>query len=397
MKKITPLSKQKTSLVLAFVFIFLAGFASGQYQVLRYPTTHQQSGVRNADTKKPDDVDFSLFWDAWKVVQDNYLRPIDNKERVYGAIAGQIASLGDPFSTYLKPQDNNQFNEDLNGNFDGIGAELTLKDNAVTVVAPLQGSPAEKAGLKASDIIVKINDKDAPQALEDAVKQIRGPKGTQVKLSVVREGKLQDITITRDNVEVKSVTYMKKDNLGVVKMNLFSGNTVSLLDDALEQAEKDKVKGIVLDLRNNPGGLLDVAVDATSRFIEPGVVVVERDKNGKDEELKTTTVKDRTTLPMVMLVNNGSASASEILAGALQDYGRAKIVGETTFGKGSVQALEPLKDGSAVRITIAEWLTPKKRAINKVGIKPDTEVKLTEDDAKAKHDPQMDKAVELLN
>jgi carboxyl-terminal processing protease len=184
--------------------------------------------------------------------------------------------------------------------------------------------------------------------------------------------------------------------MGIIKLNQFTGNTTELLDQAIAQSQKDNVKGIVLDMRNNPGGLLDVAVEVTSRFMNSGTVVIERDKDKKETELKTVGTKVKVTVPVILLVNQGSASASEIVAGALQDVNRAKVLGETTFGKGSVQSVERLKDGSAIRITIAEWLTPKKREINKQGIKPDIEVKLSEDDVKNKRDPQLDKALELL-
>lgn len=383
---------KKYSLVLALFLFFAAGYLTGHTTANFSQTTQSVFNAPN----KPVNVDFSLFWDAWKVVGDKYVKPVDDKERVYGAIAGMVASLGDPYSMYMKPSENARFNDDLNGNFEGIGAELVQKDGLITVVAPLEGSPAQKAGVMAGDIIVKINDKDAPASLEEAVNQIRGAKGTQVKLGLVRSDKPIDITITRDNVEIKSVSYKLKDSIAVIKINQFTGNTVDLLDKALDQAKKDNSKGIVLDLRNDPGGLLNVAVDVTSRFIDPGVVVIERDKTGKEIPLNTVEFKNRITLPTVVLINKGSASASEIFAGALQDDNRAKIIGETSFGKGSVQSIEPLKDGSSVRITIAEWLTPKKREINKQGIKPDIEVKLSDDDVKNNRDPQLDKALAVV-
>ncbi len=385
----------RIALIAGFILVFLMGYSVGKdgYTVKK---TGIAFSVVKQSVGQPNDVDFSLFWDSWNLVKDKYVKPVDDKERLYGAVAGQVASLGDPYSAFLKPADNDRFTEELSGNFEGIGAELVQKDGMVTVVAPLEGSPAAAAGLQPDDVIVKIDGKDAPASLEEAVKMIRGKKGTQVKLTVARNNNLQDISITRDVIQDKSVTYTKKDTVGIIKVSQFSGNTTQLLDESLEKAKKDGVKSIVLDMRNNPGGLLNVSVELVSRFIEPGVVVYERGKDGQDVAENTVNVKERTTLPMVVLVNKGSASASEITAGALQDAGRAKIVGEVTFGKGSVQSIEPLKDGSSVKITIAEWLTPKKREINKVGIKPDVEVGLSEDDAKNKRDPQLDKALELL-
>lgn len=382
--------------VLALAAVFLMGFALGRADKTPLPTASAPLSITNQDKNKPSTIDFSLFWDAWKVVDDKYVKKPDDQERVYGAIAGMIAGLNDPFSVFMKPKESERFNEDIAGNFEGIGAELIQKEGLITVIAPLEDSPAARAGIKPDDTIIKINDKDAPKVLEDAVKLIRGPKGTTVKLTLIRAGKEQTVSITRDRVEVKSVHYELKEHTGIIKINQFTANTTQLLDASLNKAKSDNVKGLVLDLRNDPGGLLNVAVEVSSRFIEPGVVVLERDKNQKETALKTVKIDARTTLPVVVLVNKGSASASEIFAGALQDTSRAKIVGETTFGKGSVQSIEPLKDGSAVRITIAEWLTPKKREINKQGIKPDIEVKLTDEDTQAKRDPQLDKALELL-
>jgi carboxyl-terminal processing protease len=389
---ITP---KTVTFAVAFFLVFYSGFVVGQTNAER---GGDKSGgvVVNENQGKPASVDFGLFWDAWRIVEDKYVKTPDNQERVYGAIAGMVAGLGDPFSVYMKPAETSRFNEDISGNFEGIGAELIQKEGLITVVAPLEDSPAQKAGVMAGDIIIKIDGKDAPQSLDEAVKQIRGTKGTQVKLTIVRSGKQEEITITRDRVEVKSVTYTKKDTMGIIKLNQFTGNTTELLDQAIAQSQKDNVKGIVLDMRNNPGGLLDVAVEVTSRFMNSGTVVIERDKDKKETELKTVGTKVKVTVPVILLVNQGSASASEIVAGALQDVNRAKVLGETTFGKGSVQSVERLKDGSAIRITIAEWLTPKKREINKQGIKPDIEVKLSEDDVKNKRDPQLDKALELL-
>lgn len=385
----------RIALIVGFLLVFLMGYSTGKAGYSVHRAGNSLSVVKQS-VGQPSDVDFSLFWDSWNLVKDKYVKPVDDKERLYGAIAGQVASLGDPYSAFLKPQENERFTEELSGNFEGIGAELVQKDGFVTVVTPLEGSPAASAGLQPDDIIVKIDDQDVPSSLEEAVKKIRGKKGTKVKLTVSRSNKLQDFTITRDVIQDKSVSYTKKDNVGVIKVSQFSGNTTQLLDESLEKAKNDGVKSIVLDLRNNPGGLLNVSVELVSRFMEPGVVVYERGKDGQDIAENTVNVKERNTLPMVVLVNKGSASASEITAGALQDAGRAKIVGEVSFGKGSVQSIEPLKDGSSIKVTIAEWLTPKKREINKVGVKPDVEVSLTEDDAKNKRDPQLDKALDLL-
>lgn len=389
--------KRWVPFILALFLVFAGGYLTGRQGYFAQGNTDTAGHViTNEDKGKPKEVDFSLFWDAWKVVEDKYVKEPDDQERVYGAIAGMVAGLGDPFSMFMKPIENQKFNEEISGNFEGIGAQLIQKDGLITVVAPLEDSPAEKAGIVAGDIVIKIDDKDAPATLEEAVNLIRGDEGTSVKLTLIRDGVQREVTVTRQNIEVKSVTSSIKDGVAVIKINQFSANTTTLLDKEIEKIKASNPKAMVLDLRNNPGGLLNIAVDITSRFMEPGVVVIERDRANNETVLQTTEVKSRVPLPLVVLVNKGSASASEIFAGALQDAGRAQIVGETTFGKGSVQAIQPLKDGSAVRITIAEWLTPKKREINKQGIKPDIEVKLTEEDTQANRDPQLDKALELL-
>lgn len=379
--------------VLAFVLVFSSGYMTGRAGFVARLTDAGPIPVINQEKGKPDTIDFSLFWDAWNQVSEKYAGTVDDQARLYGAIAGMVAGLDDPFSLYLRPDENKDFTDDINGSFEGIGAELILKDGMVTIFAPLDDSPAQKAGVMAQDIIEKINGKDAPRSVEEAKNLIRGPKGTQVTLTLIRDGKEKEITITRAKVEIKSVSYKKVDSVGVVKLQQFNENTVAQLDTVLATAKQDGVSSIILDLRNNPGGLLDGSIQVASRFMEPGVVVITRDKDKKEIEETTVEVTNRVTVPMVVLVNKGSASASEIVAGALQDSGRARVVGETTFGKGSVQTIETLKDGSGLRVTIAEWLTPKKRAINKEGIKPDQEVTLSEDDIKAGRDPQLDAAV----
>lgn len=393
--KVTVQPKQGAFL-LAFLLIFFAGYATGKSDQPHNRISDSSGIVVNQEKGKPSSVDFSLFWDAWKVVQNKYVKEPDEQERLYGAISGMVAGLGDPYSVYMKPSDTKRFSEDIDGNIEGIGAELVQKDGLVTVVAPIDNSPAQRAGIQPGDIIIKIDGNDTPETLEEAVSKIRGTKGTEVTLTVVRDQKPLEIKIMRDRVVVQSVTYRLQGDVAIIKINQFNANTTELLDTTLARAKQEGAQKIVLDLRNNPGGLLHVAVDMVSRFIEPGVVVVERGKDKEEVELRTTPVSSRVTMPVVILLNKGSASASEILAGAFQDSGRAKVVGETSFGKGSVQSIESLRDGSAVRITIAEWLTPKRREINKQGIKPDVEVKMTDNDITAKRDPQLDKAFELL-
>lgn len=395
MKKIGPAAV--VQIVIGAVVLFGLGVVTGQRQaVWRQPPAL----IKNATQNQPTLADFGLFWEAWNTVSQNYSRSINDQDRLYGAIAGMVAGLNDPFSSFMKPTQAREFNAEISGNFEGIGAELVEREGQLTVVAPLDGSPARLAGLLAGDVIVKIDGQPTPEPIDEAVAKIRGPKGSRVTLTVSRGGKAQDIAITRDRVEIKSVTYIKSDAIGLIRLGQFSATTTQGLDAALRQAERDGVRGLVVDVRNNPGGLLDAAVAVASRFIGPevnaGVVVIERDKNHKDTQLTVEKDAPVTKRPVVVLVNQGSASAAEIFAGALQDAGRAKIVGETTFGKGSVQSVEPLSDGSNIKITVAEWLTPKGRTIDKHGIVPDIEAKSVDGDAAAGRDSQLERAKEAL-
>lgn len=353
--------------------------------------------VANTDLGKSKDIDFSLFWNAWDDVKNNYIGKTDNQKMLYGSISGMIDSLGDPYSMFMDPAEAKRFTEDLNGSFDGIGAEIENKDNQMVIVAPLEDSPAKKAGLEPQDIILKIDgQKTSELGFYEAINKIRGKKGTEVTLTVYRKGweDTKDIKVQRDKIVVKSVKSADKDGFAYIKINQFGDDTLKLVEDAMKVAEKDGTKGYVIDLRSNPGGYLQDAVDIASLFLEKGKVVVkEEDKYQNKKEMKTT-LNQLTDKKIVVLVDGGSASASEIFAGAIKDNKRGTIIGEKTFGKGSVQTLIGLKDGSKVRVTIAKWLTPDDHSINKEGIAPDIEIKLSEDDVANKKDPQLDKALE---
>ncbi len=268
------------------------------------------------------------------------------------------------------------------------------------IIAPLPGSPAEKAGLKPKDWIIKIGKDDAlDMSVDEAVLKIRGKKGTEVKITVMREGldEPKEITVVRDKITVLSAQFEEKGHYAYVRIMNFDENVVSFFNQAVDKILAKKIPGVIIDLRNNPGGLLDAAIEMTSGWLKSGqVVVMEELQGGKRTEFKSFKNGVLQNIPTVVLVNEGSASASEILAGALQDYGKAKLVGEKTFGKGSVQELQKLSDGSAVKVTIAKWLTPKGRQIHEVGIPPDFEVKETKDDRDADKDPVLDKAIEVL-
>ncbi len=353
--------------------------------------------IVNTTLREPDKVDFSLFWDAYNEIARKAVVELNPKQALYGSISGLVGTLKDPFSVFLNPDQSRQFIDDLAGQFDGIGAELALKDNQLIVVAPLEGSPAQKSGIKAKDVIVKIDGVETSTlSFGEAIGKIRGAKRSVVKLTIARQGQetLIESPVTRDTIRVKSVTSQTRDQILVIKVSQFGQDTLGLVKSLASQAKRDQPKGIVLDLRNNPGGFLDSAIDISSLFLDGGTVVFEQDKTGQTKEFQTTLEPMFDQLPMVVIINAGSASASEIVAGALQDRGRSKIVGEQSFGKGSVQDLTKLRDGSTLRITTARWLTPNKRQINSQGIQPDEKV---QDDSATEADEQLNRAIELLS
>jgi carboxyl-terminal processing protease len=349
------------------------------------------------------DIDFNLFWNTWDALKENYVdkAKLNDKEMFYGALHGLVSSVGDPYTVFMDPKIAQEFSQDLAGTFEGIGAELGIKKDVLTIIAPLPDMPAEKAGLKAGDKILAIDGKSTQgMSVDEAVAKIRGPKNTKVALTILRDGmdKPKDYSINRDKIIVKSVRadYQADNKIMVIKITNFNDDTKQLFDDAVTQVLEKNPAGVIIDLRNNPGGYLDTAVDMASKWIEDGPVVIEKFTDDKKNEYLA---RGRALLKYyhtVVLVNQGSASASEIVSGALQDDNKAILVGMKTFGKGSVQTLESLKDGSSIKITVAKWLTPKGRSINEEGIMPDVVVDLTADNFNANKDPQMDKAVSLL-
>ena len=353
--------------------------------------------------KLTEDVDFNLFWNVWDLLKEKYVDrdKLNDKTMFYGALKGLVESSGDPYTVFMEPKLAKEFSNDLAGTFEGIGAEIGKKNDVITIVAPLAGMPAEKAGLKSGDKIYAINGKPtAGLAVDEAVSLIRGPKGTDVTLTIYRDGfeTAKDFKITRQIILVKSVkTEMRADKIFVITITNFNDDTSDLFKQAVQSAVGKNPKGIILDLRNNPGGYLETAIDVASEWIDKGVVVTEQFNPEKKNEYLNRGRARLKDLKTVVLVNQGSASASEIVAGALKDYNKATIVGKKTFGKGSVQTLEQIKDGSSVKITVAKWLTPKGYNINEQGIAPDVEVDLTAEDYNKNKDPQMDKAVEILN
>ncbi len=353
--------------------------------------------------KLTQDVDFNLFWEVWDLLKEEYVdrNLLNDKQMFYGALKGLVESTGDPYTVFMEPKLAKEFSDDLAGTFEGIGAEIGKKNDIITIVAPLADMPAEKAGLKSGDKIYAINGQStAGLSTDEAVSLIRGPKGTEVTLTIFRDGfdMTKDFKIIRDAIVVKSVrTEMRDDKIFIITITNFNDDTANLFKEAAMKAVAQGPKGVILDLRNNPGGYLETAIDVASEWIDQGVIVTEQFNPEKKNEYLNRGRARLKDFPTVVLVNQGSASASEIVSGALKDYKKATIVGKKTYGKGSVQTLEELNDGSSVKITVAKWLTPSGLNINGEGIAPDVEVDLTAEDYDKNQDPQLDKAVEILS
>ena len=348
------------------------------------------------------DIDFNLYWDLWDTLKGRYVDEVDINEQkmFYGSLKGLASSLGDPYTVFLDPSDSQEFQEILSGTFEGIGAEVGMRDEVLTIIAPLSGMPAQKAGLMPGDKVFEIDGESTMNlSIDEAVGKIRGEKGTKVVLTIYREGMDEtiEIEIERGIIHVESVTTEIKDDIYIIKLTNFNSDTLSLFNKAVREISVKNSKGIILDLRNNPGGYLETSIEITSEWVEEGAVLIEKFGNGEEVGYQSRGIARLKDYPTVVLVNMGSASASEIVAGALKDYDKATIVGEKTFGKGSVQALESFKDGSTAKITVAKWLTPNGNSINDEGITPDEEVEYTIDDFKEGRDPQMDRAIEILS
>ena len=361
--------------------------------------------LKNANGEIPEyltkDVDFNLFWEVWNLVRNKYYdQNIPETQLFYGSLAGIVASLGDSYSVFMTAQDTNNFEEELKGNFEGIGAEIGIRNNVLTVISPLPDTPALRAGLRAGDVILKINDQDTSgMSLDKAISLIRGQSGTAVTLEIYREGlkEAKKIKITREPITVKSVAWEFKDEVVYIKIRQFNDDTTPLFNDAiLDILRQSRVRGIILDLRYNPGGYLQAAIDMAGEWIDCETVVVEKLRDGSEIKHQANRPARLADFKTVVLVNGGSASGSEIVAGALQDFKKATLIGTKTFGKGSVQDLTTLSDGSSIKLTIAKWFTPQGRSIQEQGIEPDLKVDISEEDFNKNKDPQLDRARELL-
>ncbi len=352
----------------------------------------------------PEDLDFSLFWEAWHKIQQEYVNPgdIDIQELIYGAISGMVESIGDPYTIFFDPGDTKRFLEDVGGSFEGIGAEIGIREGQLQIIAPLEGTPAQRAGLRPGDKIIKIDGASTIDiTIEEAVTLIRGEKGTEVTLTIVRDewDSSEDFTIKRAVIEVPSLKWeLKEENIAYIKLYHFSGKINQDFIEIANEILRGPAEKIILDLRGNPGGYLESAQDIAGWFLEKGQVVVIEDFGEKREQeiYKAKGNSKFSDYPLVILINQGSASASEILASALRDNRGIKMIGETSFGKGSVQKLESLRDGSSLKVTIANWLTPNGDLITDKGLEPDIKVEMTEEDYDQDRDPQLDKAIEII-
>lgn len=385
------------------VFVFYAGYQKGRYgaTMTEDRVTPNEAIFLNTTEGKDQAIDFSLFWRVWDILKEKYLgrNDLDAKELFYGAIDGMLAATGDPYTTFFSPKENREFKEDLSGSFEGIGAEMGIKNEVLTVIAPLDDSPAVRAGILAGDKVLKINGQPTTNlSIDEAVDLIRGPKGTKVMLSIFRSGEeeIRDIEVTRDTIVVKSIKFEMHEEIAVIRLARFGDDTNEEFETAAEQIMKNNAKAIVLDLRNNPGGFLGTAVDIAGHFLAGSqVAVIEENAEKERKELRTAGPGNLSDIPVVILINEGSASASEILAGAIRDHRKNIIlVGKKSFGKGSVQELIPVSRDTAVKITVAHWLTPNGEAINNIGIAPTVEVAFELDENNREKDNQLDRALE---
>lgn len=393
------------------VFALLIGWQLGvRYATDRYNAAQRQledmligrsqSGTTILNPK--EDVNIELLWTTWKLLINNYLRPeeLNTQTMVEGAVAGMVEAVGDPYTLFMTQKESDDFVDGLNGNLEGIGAELEADAGIVRIVRLIAGSPAERAGLLPDDLVVQVGDTDVSGlALHEVISLIRGPKGTEVTLTVMRGNAERSFVITRDQIHIPSATYEEKTGtggtVGLLTINQFGSDTIAEVRAHLANIGRSNVRGLIIDLRYNGGGYLDGAIDLTSMFLGEGRVVTVAGRTDQQHHNVTgnTLLPD---IPVVVLINEGSASASEIFAGALHDHGRATIVGTQSFGKGTVQEVIDLPGGSALRVTTATWLTPDGTDLGKHGVTPDIVIERTKDDMEAGRDPQLDAAMKTL-
>ncbi len=402
----------KKFLPIIIIASLIIGFGSGfEFSQFHQSKAASVQALINQDAGNVQNVDFSEFWKAWDILQSKYVdkSKLDLQKMVYGAITGMVNSLGDPYTVFFEPETSQKFQEQISGSFGGVGIELDEKDGVLVVVAPIKDSPAQKAGIVTGDKIVKVDGKDtAGMAVDEAVNTIRGKIGTKVTLTILSaDGKSHDVSITRDAIKVPAVDWKMIDyngkHIAYMQLYSFSENIDSEFKAAADEILKSNADGLIVDVRGNPGGLLDSAINLAGWFVDNGQLVVsEVFGNGTRNDFKADGKSQLKKYPTVMLVNGGSASASEILAGALHDDQHIRLIGEKTFGKGSVQELENLDNGASLKVTIAKWYTPGGVNISAQGIEPDIKVELTDDQKKnfivgdPDKDPQLKRALDAL-
>lgn len=394
-------------IILIVILSFLLGWQLGHRDVeIKWATFRPTISIINKVPPQGINLDFKLFWTTWDLLSRSYFdkKAIDPDKLFYGAISGMVSALGDPYTVFLPPEQQKFSKEELNGSFEGVGIQLGFnEDKRLVVVAPLSGTPAQKSGIKPQDLIVKIDDKDTTDmTLPEAVSLIRGAKGTKITLTILREGDsdTKSFTLIRDTIIVKSAEVSYRDTksgkkVAVIKLSRFGERTEDEWDDVVSNLLSANSQALVLDLRNNPGGFLDKAVFISSEFLEGGDVVLQENNEGERIPFKVSRIGRLTKLPLTVLINKGSASASEIVAGALQDRKRARLIGEKSFGKGTIQEAQDLTGGTGIHITVAKWLTPNGRWVNDTqGLDPDVKIDMDKEDSTS--DLQLDKAIELL-
>ncbi len=401
-----PTKRTGRNALIALIIILVVGgaFRIGYVSGARgYEFNPKEFKILNRGDQ-PQDVDYGLLWKALDIVNSKYIDrdKIDQQKVLYGAIQGAVTAAGDDYTEFFDPETLEAFRTELQGSFSGIGAEIGTRNNNIVIVAPLEGSPAEKAGVLAQDIIVSVNGESViDKTVDEVVSKIRGPEGTEVTLTLVREGRdgTIDIKIKRQKIDIKSLKYEIRNvngkQIAIISLSRFGDDTKGLFDAAVKEILAKNVSGIILDMRNNPGGYLDTSVELASDWLANGELVVKEEHSTEDATIYNSFGYNRLGgVKTVTLINGGSASAAEILAGALKDHNKTTLIGEKSFGKGSVQELIGLSSDTAVKVTVAKWITPGGRNLNHDGLTPDIEVGLSEEDIAAKKDPQLDRALE---
>jgi carboxyl-terminal processing protease len=396
-KIVQGLFKIFVMMVLAIIVVsaaFLSGFGAGFSLAPARPSPVAAAGEEPSE--------FAVFWEAWHLIESEFYGELPTMQEVtYGAIRGVLVAVGDDGTSFIDPERAAVMREDITGGFEGIGAVVNMLPNGrLTIVEPLPGRPAAQAGLQPGDLVLQVDDTPIQNmTLIEAVSLIRGPAGSTVRLTILRKGVKEpfEVAIVRARIEIEVVeSRMLDGDIAYVRLAEFNAKATKELQEALRELLAQEPAGLIFDLRSNPGGYLQTSVEVTSQFIDEGLALTEKGRGDLEREYRVESGGLATEVPLVVLVNAGSASASEIVAGAIQDSGRGILIGERTFGKGSVQLPHTLSDGSELRITIARWFTPKGREIQGVGIIPDIEVEMTLEDLEAGHDLQLERAVEYL-